>query len=105
MVDKCHGVENDDQPVEWPVPRTVCRIAAAWPNEGFVSLVHEAFTLPDLDRVEILHDLANTRSGAVPRRLGFIEVERRARRRAAVSSGESGIEVVWRPARHGTVGG
>ena len=68
------------------------------------ALVRQAFALPDVDRVEIVHDLANTRSGAVPQRLGFTEVERRPRRRQPATSGESGVEVVWRLIRHGTVG-
>jgi len=65
--------------------------------------VRQAFALPEVDRVEIVHDLANTRSGAVPQRLGFTEVERRSRTQPA-AAGESGVEVVWRLTRHGTVG-
>jgi ribosomal-protein-serine acetyltransferase len=80
----------------------------AWTGRGVVTaaaaaLVREAFMLPDVDRVEIIHDQANTRSGGVPRRLGFTEVQRRTREPAA--PGESGVEVVWRLTRHDTVGG
>jgi RimJ/RimL family protein N-acetyltransferase len=60
------------------------------------ALVRQAFALPDIDRVEIVHDEANTASGGVPRRLGFTEIERRTRPRGAVAPGEVGIEVVWR---------
>ena len=73
-------------------------------TEATAALVRQAFALPDVDRVEIVHDLANTRSGGVPRRLGFTEVERRAREQPA-ASGESGIAVVWRLTRHDTVSG
>src|SRR6266540_3255034 len=68
------------------------------------ALVREAFALPEVDRVEIIHDLANTRSAGVPRRLGFTEVGRRASRQLPAAPGESGIEVVWRLTRHDTVG-
>lgn len=39
------------------------------------ALVRQAFTLEDIDRVEIVHDAANTASGGVPRRLGFTEID------------------------------
>jgi ribosomal-protein-serine acetyltransferase len=67
--------------------------------------VRQAFALPDVDRVEIIHDLNNARSGGVPRRLGFTEIERRTRGQQPAASGECGIEVVWRLTQHGTVGG
>jgi ribosomal-protein-serine acetyltransferase len=57
-------------------------------------LTAEAFRI-GADRVEIVHDLANVRSGAIPRRLGFVEVERR-RRREPLLPGEIGTDVVWR---------
>jgi RimJ/RimL family protein N-acetyltransferase len=63
------------------------------------ALVGEAFALPDNDRVEIVHGAANIASGGVPRRLGFTEIERRARAQGAVAPGEVGIEVVWRLTR------
>ncbi|MYB09611.1 MAG: GNAT family N-acetyltransferase [Acidimicrobiia bacterium] len=34
-------------------------------------LTSAAFTVPDIERVEIHHDRANTRSGAIPEALGF----------------------------------
>jgi ribosomal-protein-serine acetyltransferase len=60
-----------------------------------IALVDAALTLPGVDHVEISHDARNAASEAVPRRLGFIEVERRARQRPHLS-GEVGTDVVWR---------
>jgi RimJ/RimL family protein N-acetyltransferase len=80
----------------------------AYTGRGLVTaavaaLAREAFSLPEVDRVEIIHDQANTRSAGVPRRLGFTEVERRGRRPLPAAPAESGIEVVWRLTRHDTV--
>lgn len=58
------------------------------------ALTAEAFRI-GVDHVEIVHDVANTRSRAVPRRLGFIEVARRPPQEE-LSSGEAGEDVVWR---------
>ena len=63
------------------------------------ALVRQAFALTDIDRVEIVHDAANTASGDVPTRLGFTEIERRDRSGEPLLSGEAGIEVVWRLTR------
>src|SRR6478752_2100672 len=41
------------------------------------ALVEEAFGLPGVDWVEIVHDELNVASGQIPRKLGFTEVERR----------------------------
>jgi ribosomal-protein-serine acetyltransferase len=49
--------------------------------------------------VEIVHDLANDASGGVPRRLGFALEERRARPREPATTGEPGVELVWRLTR------
>ena len=59
------------------------------------ALVEQAFRLPGVDRVEIVHDELNAASGGVPRKLGFTEVERRPmdwprrrqRRRRGVAAG------------------
>ncbi|MFD7430121.1 GNAT family N-acetyltransferase [Streptomyces sp. NPDC059818] len=59
------------------------------------ALVTEMFTLPDVAYLEIAHDLHNTSSAAVPRRLGFTEVLREQATRPAAPAG-SGIDVVWR---------
>ncbi|MGY0236591.1 GNAT family N-acetyltransferase [Longispora urticae] len=58
-----------------------------------------AFALPGIERVEIVHDAANTRSGAVPARLGFTEVERVPAEQR--SGNHTGLDVVWRLTRSG----
>lgn len=71
----------------------------AWEDRGFATratalLVAEAFRV-GADRVEIVTDVANVRSAAIPRRLGFVEVERRPAQ-APVTSAKTGTEIVWR---------
>ena len=57
-------------------------------------LATEAFRA-GVNRVEIVTDVANIRSAAVPRRLGFVEVARRSPQEP-VTSGEEGLDIVWR---------
>lgn len=57
-------------------------------------LVAEAFRA-GAARVEIVTDVANTRSAAIPQRLGFTVVDRREPQ-DPVTSGEDGLDVVWR---------
>ncbi|MEU9247850.1 GNAT family N-acetyltransferase [Streptomyces sp. NPDC048385] len=59
------------------------------------AMVTEMFALPDVEYLEVAHDLANTSSGAIPRRLGFTEVRREQVTPPAAPS-DSGIDVVWR---------
>ncbi len=61
------------------------------------ALVAQAFRLPGVDRVEIVHDELNVASGGVPRKLGFTEVERRAL--DAPPPAGTGIGVLWRLVR------
>jgi RimJ/RimL family protein N-acetyltransferase len=61
------------------------------------ALVEQAFRLPGVDRVEIVHDELNVASGGVPRKLGFTEVGRRAIDPPAARG--SGVGVVWRLVR------
>jgi RimJ/RimL family protein N-acetyltransferase len=65
------------------------------------ALVREAFALPEVEYVEVVHDLANTASGAVPKRLGFREV-RRAQVTPPATPGDIGVDVVWRLDRPAT---
>ncbi len=59
------------------------------------ALVAEMFTLADVEYLEIAHDLANTSSAAIPRRLGFTEIRREQATPPVAPSG-IGIEVTWR---------
>jgi ribosomal-protein-serine acetyltransferase len=58
------------------------------------ALVEQAFRLPGVDQVEIVHDELNVVSGKIPRKLGFTEVERRPLDPAAEAG--TGFGVVWR---------
>jgi RimJ/RimL family protein N-acetyltransferase len=74
----------------------------AYTRRGLVTtaaaaLVDQAFRLPGVNRVEIVHDELNVASGGVPRKLGFTEVERRPLEE--LSPGGSGIGVTWRLTR------
>jgi ribosomal-protein-serine acetyltransferase len=70
------------------------RVGRGYARAAAAALAAEAFRI-GADRVEIVHDVANVASGAIPRRLGFTEVDREpgAGERTA---GESGVNVVWR---------
>lgn len=48
-----------------------------------------------IDIVEIHHDEANTASGRIPEKLGYLEVSRRAVGIDPRNPGESGVEVIW----------
>jgi len=61
------------------------------------ALVEQAFRLPGVDRVEIVHDELNVASGGVPRKLGFTEVGRRPIEPRPAAG--TGVGVVWRLAR------
>jgi RimJ/RimL family protein N-acetyltransferase len=72
-----------------------------WTGRGLATmsaaaLLHQGFALARIDRIEIHHDAANLASGAVPRRLGFTEVERRQAPDGPATPGEVGVEVIWR---------
>lgn len=58
------------------------------------ALMHEAFRI-GAEYVEIVHDLANQASGAVPKRLGFTQVEQRPAARPTTPAA-AGVDVVWR---------
>jgi ribosomal-protein-serine acetyltransferase len=68
-------------------------------TDAAAALVEQAFALPEVDHVVIVHDLANTSSGGIPRRLGFDQVERRARGQQPSAPGEAGVDLVWRLTR------
>jgi RimJ/RimL family protein N-acetyltransferase len=62
------------------------------------ALTEAAFGLPGIDVVEILHDLNNAASAAVPRKLGYERVET-VPGRFAPAPGDSGTCVLWRRTR------
>ena len=61
------------------------------------ALVEQAFRLPGVDRVEIVHDELNIASAGVPRKLGFTEVGRRPLDPPPPAG--TGTGVVWRLTR------
>ncbi|WP_237047575.1 GNAT family N-acetyltransferase [Lentzea guizhouensis] len=64
-------------------------------TRAVAEVVELAFGLPGVRRVQIWHDEANVASGAVPRRLGFTEVDRRTPPRDPRFGAEIGVDVVW----------
>ncbi|MFI9363035.1 GNAT family N-acetyltransferase [Kitasatospora sp. NPDC053057] len=58
------------------------------------ALAEQAFRLPGVDFVEIVHDPANLASAAVPARLGFSEYRRRPAE--ALAPAGTGEEQIWR---------
>ncbi|HVK21407.1 MAG TPA: GNAT family N-acetyltransferase [Actinokineospora sp.] len=82
----------------WLHPAFVGRGAAL---EAAALLVDAAFTLPGIEYVEIVHDTANLRSGAIPRKLGFTEIARVSPPQEPITSAEDGVDVRWRLDRPG----
>ncbi len=73
-----------------------------WTRRGLATaasaaLVDQAFRLPGVDRVEIVHDELNVASAGVPRKLGFTEVGRRPLDPPPLAG--TGVGVVWRLVR------
>jgi RimJ/RimL family protein N-acetyltransferase len=65
-------------------------------TDSAAALVGQAFALPGITWVQIVHDVANTASGAIPRRLGFTETGRRTPPQEPRTPGETGVDVIWR---------
>lgn len=80
----------------WLHPAFVGRGAA---TEAAALLVEAAFGLPGIEFVDIVHDTANVRSGAIPRRLGFTEISRVSPPQEPITSAEDGVDVRWRITR------
>jgi RimJ/RimL family protein N-acetyltransferase len=57
------------------------------------ALVGQAFTLPGIDRVQIVHDELNAPSAGVPRKLGFTEIGRLPLDHKPLAG--TGVGVVW----------
>jgi len=60
---------------------------------GSAALVEQAFAIPGIERVEIVHDELNVASGGIPRKLGFRETGRRPLDHQPLAG--TGIGVVW----------
>jgi RimJ/RimL family protein N-acetyltransferase len=67
-------------------------------TEIAASLTNLAFTVPDIERVEIHHDKANFASAGVPRSLGYTYAGETLD--AVTSPGEAGIDCRWVINRH-----
>jgi RimJ/RimL family protein N-acetyltransferase len=65
-------------------------------SEGLTNL---AFTVPDIDRVEIRHDISNAYSRNVPKGLGYTLIGRDAPNRDTQAPAETGVDLVWRTTR------
>ncbi|MFJ7906559.1 GNAT family N-acetyltransferase [Kitasatospora sp. NPDC096204] len=100
IVGTCSLFRRDDTPAEareigyWLHPAATGRGLV---TRAARALAVEAFRLPGVECVEIVHDPANRASGAVPARLGFTEHRRRPAE--ALAPGETGEELVWRLTR------
>jgi len=57
------------------------------------ALVDQAFALPGIERVQIVHDELNVASSGIPRKLGFTEIELRPLDHKPL--GGTGMGVVW----------
>jgi ribosomal-protein-serine acetyltransferase len=62
-------------------------------SEASEILTTAAFTVPDIERVEIHHDKINLASSGIPRRLGFTFVDETPN--AVLAPGEAGIDCRW----------
>ncbi|MFE6056924.1 GNAT family N-acetyltransferase [Kitasatospora sp. NPDC056446] len=100
IVGACGMYRREDSPAGsleigyWLHPAATGRGLATRAAEA---LVEQAFRLPWVSNVEIVHDPANLASAAVPARLGFTEHLRRPS--PAVAPAETGEEQVWRLTR------
>ncbi|MEU9015160.1 GNAT family N-acetyltransferase [Streptomyces sp. NPDC048479] len=100
IVGACALCRRDDTPDSsreigyWLHPATTGRGVA---TRTARALVEQAFRLPGIDYVEVVHDPANLASGAVPARLGFTEHLRRPAERLAPA--ETGEVQIWRLTR------
>jgi ribosomal-protein-serine acetyltransferase len=72
-------------------------VGRGYATDASRALTSAAFTLPEIDFVEIRHDVNNTASGRIPAKLGYELVEEVESQRDAPASG--GRDVVWRITR------
>jgi RimJ/RimL family protein N-acetyltransferase len=77
----------------------VDHLGRGYATEAARLLTDLAFTVPDIDRVEIHHDVTNLASGRVPAKLGFERIGEITPGREEVAPSETGVDVVWRTTR------
>ncbi|AJF66624.1 GNAT family N-acetyltransferase [Streptomyces vietnamensis] len=100
VVGSCGLHRHGDTPADalelgyWLHPATTGRGLA---TRAARALVEQAFRLPGVTAVEVVHDVANHASGAVPARLGFTAHLRRPHEPTAPA--ETGEDQVWRLSR------
>ncbi|MYT31371.1 MULTISPECIES: GNAT family N-acetyltransferase [unclassified Streptomyces] len=100
IVGSCGLYRHDDTPPDgceigyWLHPAASGRGVA---TRAARALAAEAFRLPGVEWVEIVHDPANHASGAIPARLGFTVRCRRPAERLAPA--ETGEDQIWRLTR------
>ncbi|MFI2645137.1 GNAT family N-acetyltransferase [Streptomyces sp. NPDC018610] len=97
LVGMCQAYRVEAEPPGWRMgywlhPAAVGRGIA---TRATAALVTEMFTLPQVRYLEITHDVANTSSAGVPRRLGFTEIGHEEAMPPAAPSCR-GVDVVWR---------
>jgi RimJ/RimL family protein N-acetyltransferase len=63
-------------------------------TEAVSAIMHEAFTMPDIERLEIRVDPRNAASVAIPARLGFVHIMTRVSERA-MPDGTSRDVMIW----------
>lgn len=100
IVGACQLFRRDDSPANgreigyWLHPAATGRGVA---TRAARALVDQAFRLPGVDYVEVVHDPANRASGGVPARLGFTEHLRRPAER--LGPADTGEDLIWRLTR------
>ncbi|MEU9044747.1 MULTISPECIES: GNAT family N-acetyltransferase [unclassified Kitasatospora] len=100
IVGACGLYRRDDAPDDgleigyWLHPAAIGRGLA---SRAAAALVDQAFGLPGVECVDIVHDPGNRASGAIPARLGFTVHLRRPSE--AIAPAETGEEQVWRLTR------
>lgn len=71
----------------------VAHVGRGYATELSTSLTDAAFTVEGIEWVEIRHDRANSRSRAVPEKLGFTLVQETPGER--LTSGDEGVDCTW----------
>lgn len=72
----------------------VDHVRKGYASEAAEALTTAAFTMPEVDHVEIHHDRGNKASAGIPRKLGYQLVVKFPREIAA--PGEEGVQYTWR---------